>query len=185
MALTLIKEDGSIVTGANTYALVADGDAYAEARLYSDAWTAASGDNKAAALAMATRTIDQQIQFNGFKVRQDQPLQWPRADCPDPDYNASTALVGLFGVGPYFPANVVPQIVVDATCELAFSLLASNRTGDTQGAGLKSLEIAGAIALEFDNATAPEVFPKDVLAMLAKLGRQIGGRAGVVKLQRA
>jgi hypothetical protein len=34
MALVLLKEDGSGLAGANTYAVVADGDAYHEGHLY-------------------------------------------------------------------------------------------------------------------------------------------------------
>ena len=58
MALVLIKEDGTGLVNANTYASVADGDAYHEAHLYATAWTAATTPNKEAALAMATRLID-------------------------------------------------------------------------------------------------------------------------------
>ena len=42
MALTLVKEDGTGKTDANSYAGVADGDAYFEGHLYANAWTAAT-----------------------------------------------------------------------------------------------------------------------------------------------
>ena len=42
MALTLVKEDGSGKADANSYADVADGDAYFEGHLYGSAWTAAT-----------------------------------------------------------------------------------------------------------------------------------------------
>ena len=65
MALTLKKEDGSGFSDANAYADVADGDAYHEGHLYASAWSGASAGDKAAALVMASRVIDAQMQFRG------------------------------------------------------------------------------------------------------------------------
>ena len=67
MALTLIKEDGTGKVDANSYASAADGDAYHEGHLYASAWTGATLANKEKALVMATRLIDGEYQFNGFK----------------------------------------------------------------------------------------------------------------------
>ncbi len=85
MALTLVKEDGTGMADANSYADVADGDAYFEGHLYASAWTGATEDTKASALVMATRLIDSQFQFRGFRAHSEQALQWPRTECPDPD----------------------------------------------------------------------------------------------------
>ena len=85
MALTLVKEDGTGMSDANSYADVADGDMYHEAHLYASAWTGATEQRKEAALMMATRLIDSQFQFNGSRTNASQALQWPRAECPDPD----------------------------------------------------------------------------------------------------
>ena len=68
MALTLIKEDGTGKADANAYADVADGDAYHAGHLYATAWTAATADQKAVALVMATRLIDAEYQFNGTRT---------------------------------------------------------------------------------------------------------------------
>ena len=67
MALTLIKETGAGLANANAYADVADGDAYHAGHLYASAWTAASADNKTAALVMASRLIDAEYQFGGTR----------------------------------------------------------------------------------------------------------------------
>ena len=48
MALTLIKEDGTGRADANSYASVADGNAYHDGHLYASAWTGAGDDQKAA-----------------------------------------------------------------------------------------------------------------------------------------
>ncbi len=91
MALVLIKEDGTGKVDANAYASVVDGDTYHDGHLYAAAWTGATADNKAAALVMATRLIDSQVRFTGFKAKDEQALQWPRRDCFDPDLGTTTA----------------------------------------------------------------------------------------------
>jgi hypothetical protein len=85
MALTLIKEDGTGKVDANSYADVADGNAYHDGHLYATAWTGASDDQKAVALVMASRLIDAEFQFNGTRTNAVQGMQWPRAKCPEPD----------------------------------------------------------------------------------------------------
>ena len=119
MALTLIKEDGTGKTDANAYANASDGDSYHEGHLYSSAWTSATGPNKDKVLVMATRLIDAEYQFHGFRVKATQALQWPRQNCPDPD--AAT-------LGSYMKSDAVPKVVASATCELARELLVVDRT---------------------------------------------------------
>lgn len=183
---TVIVEDGSIVAGASSYASRATGDAYADTRLYATAWTSATGDDKDRALIMATRVIDQEIQFNGYKVDQLQSLQWPRRQCPDPDSTDISVFSSSSGtVGPYLPDDQVPKAIVDATCEMAIQLLTSNRTGDAEGQGIKRVDLAGALEVEFfGGSTAAQLLTRDVLNMLAKYGRAIGSTSAVVKLQR-
>ena len=114
MALTLIKEDGTGKVDANSYAAAADGDAYHDGHLYASAWTAVAADRKAAALVMATRLIDSQHQFNGFKAYECQALQWPRMSCPDPDVNVVEVIPLLWRPDNCVESNVVPKAVADA-----------------------------------------------------------------------
>jgi hypothetical protein len=46
MPLTLIKEDGTGLVDANSYASAPDGDAYHDGHLYATAWTGATLANK-------------------------------------------------------------------------------------------------------------------------------------------
>src|SRR4051794_30501030 len=101
MALTLVQEDGTGKVDANTYALVAGGDAYHEGHLYATAWTAAITADKEIALVMATRLIDAEFKFNGFKRFNTQALQWPRERCLDPDRLASVLPALLVNRGDY------------------------------------------------------------------------------------
>ncbi|MEI7733501.1 MAG: DnaT-like ssDNA-binding protein [Verrucomicrobiota bacterium] len=128
MALTLTKEDGTGKADANAYADVADGDAYFEGHLYATLWTAATADQKAAALVMATRLIDAEMQFYGLKAVSGQALQWPRLNCPDPDGDAES-----LGV---VKNSVVPPPVICATCEMAQELMLVDRTAAPPGEGI-------------------------------------------------
>ena len=94
MSLTLIKEDGTGKADANSYASVADGDAYHDGHLYATAWMAATAEKKAAGLVMATRLIDSEYQFNGTRALAGQALQWPRSDCREPDGNTAVFVTG-------------------------------------------------------------------------------------------
>src|ERR1017187_2308118 len=119
MALTLVKEDGTGKADANAYAEVANGDAYHAGHLYATAWTAATADQKAVALVMATRLIDAEYQFNGLRTVDAQALQWPRVNCLDPDKASASVLVSLLLAYPFVSASIVPKALVLATCELA------------------------------------------------------------------
>src|SRR3954454_4595815 len=93
MALTLIKEDGTGKVDANSYADAADGDAYFDGHFYAGVWLAATSNDKEICLVMATRLIDSQFQFNGWRAHDGQALQWPRERCPDPDRGLALAVV--------------------------------------------------------------------------------------------
>ena len=133
MALILIKEDGTGKMDANSYATAADGDAYHEGHLYASPWTSATLANKDAALVMATRLINVEFQFNGFRKTSTQALQWPREKCPDRDKARNGGFVSF---GPYVDNDKVPKAVIEATCEMARELLITDRTAAPLGEGL-------------------------------------------------
>ena len=156
----LTKEDGSGSNIANSYANVADADAYHLGHLYASAWDTDT-DTKKAALIMATRLIDTEYQFGGRLALTGQALQWPRIGCPEPDgftltfdqadyYTrvANKITITDAGVGQIriltgvkvVPENVIPKAVVMATIELARELIVSNRTAAPPGEGIASTE---------------------------------------------
>ena len=171
MPLTLIKEDGTGKADANAYANVADGDAYHAGHLYASAWTAATADNKAVALVMASRLIDAEYQFGGTRSVASQALQWPREDCPDPD------------AGDMVAETMVPKAVVEAACELARELILTDRTAAPAGEGLKYYNNAG-VQTGYDKADTRPIIPAIVQALLAKYGALIKSKSGSVKLVR-
>ena len=171
MAITLIKEDGTGLSNANTYASVVDCDAYHEAHLYAAAWTAASAGDKDKALAMATRLIDAEFAFSGTRKSTTQALQWPREDCPAPDE----------GGGKVVATNVVPKPVANAACEMARELIIADRTGAPMGEGLASTRLADS-SIVFDKKDRRPVLTALVQVMLGKYGAPImGGMARLVR----
>lgn len=171
MALTLIKEDGTGKADANSYANVADGDAYHDGHLYATACTAATQTNKEKALAFATRLVDAEFRFKGVKANSTQALQWPRAECRDPDG------------ADYLASDTVPNAVVQATCEMARALLVKDRTAAYAGEGLKYQNV-GSTQAGYDKTDVPPVITRVVQAMLAKLGALLKAKSGAVNLVR-
>jgi hypothetical protein len=183
MSLTLIKEDGTGKVDANSYASVADGDAYHDGHLYATAWTGASADQKAVALVMASRLIDAEYQFNGTRTTAGQSLQWPRAKCPEPD-NVHVPISVLLPIPyDYVEYDKVPKAVVQATCEMARELLIVDRTAAPVGEGLKFYNNAG-VQTGYDKTDKRPVLSQVAQVMLAKYGSQISAKSGAVRLMR-
>ena len=196
MALTLIKEDGTGRTDANSYAAAADCDAYHDGHLYATAWTAATQARKEAALVMATRLIDSQFQFNGFRAHETQGLQWPREKCPDPD--ASLVSVSVLGwVGDNFvEPDLVPAAVVRATCEMARELLIVDRTAAPPGEGIGTAQTSQAShtgtsgtssqsSTTYSKSDTRPIISRVAQAMLSKYGALVDGGSSAVRLVRA
>lgn len=159
MALVLTREDGTGLPNANSYASVADGDSYHEGHLYASAWTGATVDKKTTALVMATRLIDAECQFLGFRSNVDQALQWPRVQVSDREA----------GVAPqYLASDSVPKCVINATAELARELLLADRTAAPQGEGLKSSAVSGSTFV-FDKYDRRPVLTEAVEALLRRV----------------
>lgn len=182
--LTLVKEDGTGLANANSYAATADGDAYHDGHLYATAWTCATAANQAAALVMASRIIDATFRFNGFKRITTQALQWPRRLCPDIDSDSVVTLGTSLTRGCFLAEDAVPAAVLQATCELAREFLVADRTAAAAGEGLKILRLEGAMRLDFDPKTTPPIVPRLVQLMLSKLGDYIGRTTGTIRLVR-
>jgi hypothetical protein len=173
MPLILVKEDGSGLPDANTYASVADGDAYHDGHLYASSWTAATTANKEKALVLATRLIDATYYFNGWKSKSPQALQWPREGAVDPDRKtmAFSALQNVFG--PYFESDKIPKALVDATCEMAREVLITDRTDAPDGEGIVQLGVVGSLNLIFDKKDRQPIISHLAQSMLSKLGSLI------------
>ena len=90
--MALIVEDGTVVTGANTYATAETVDAYCDARLLTmtvgdvegDAVSDEDPEAKDAAILRAMVYIES-CNYKGVKTDRDNPLKWPRDGVDDID----------------------------------------------------------------------------------------------------
>ena len=198
MPLTLIKEDGTGKVDANSYADVADADAYHAGHLYATAWKAATADQKAVALVMATRLIDAEYQFGGVKTMDSQALLWPRYRCVDPDRDPMVRVGRLTIWENWVPENLVPKNVMAATCEMARELLIADRTASPAGEGLDTVSATHAThassgtgsdstssTTKYSKSDTRPVISRVAQAMLSKYGALVDGGSGAVRLTRA
>jgi hypothetical protein len=183
--MVLVKEDGSGKPDANTYALVADADAFHEGHLYATAWTGASTANKEKALVLATRLIDASYQFNGGKTKSTQALQWPREGAIDPDRLALAQNILSTVLSSYFESDKIPKALVDATCEMAREVLVADRTDTPDGEGLSHVGLVGTVNVTFDKRDRQPIISRLAQAMLSKLGTLLRSEAGTARLIRA
>lgn len=112
--MSLVKEDGSIVSGANTYADKTDLTTYASARGISIPGTDAAKE-KLLVLAMdAVESLE--TTFLGMRVDGDQELSWPRTDPCNEDGSIT------LGNGQSAPSDEIPKQLLAAQCQLACDL---------------------------------------------------------------
>ena len=143
----------------------------------------------------ASRLVDSQFQFNGFRSNEGQALQWPRERCPDPDRNLVTISVLSPVLTNYVPSTSVPKAVVWAVCEMARELLLEDRTAAPAGEGISSSQSSSSshdasggtstqTSISYSKEDTRPVMSRVAQAMLAKYGGLIGG-SGTVRLVRA
>jgi hypothetical protein len=104
--MAFVVETGAGLADANSYASVADADAYVADRGIAG-WAALSSTVKQQSLIRGTDYLEQTYReaWRGFRVTSTQSLSWPRSD----------VVVDTFLVA----ANVVPKAVVRACIEMA------------------------------------------------------------------
>ena len=141
---------------ADSYISVADADTYHGTNLNVTDWTGASNDSKERSLKMATRLLDERIDWVGSKNTDAQALRWPRGLVTTPD-------------GYAVETTEIPTAVTSATAELAKYLIAGDRVADADGKGIASMAV-GSIDLTFDKTDTADVLPSIVREMLRGWG---------------
>lgn len=180
--MTLIVEDGTMPTGANTYADLATCDAWQAVRA-SEGWPNSEGETeeaeisakKEAALVLATDYLNG-LSWRGKRAAGGRVMAWPRLDIVDPD-------------GYEIAADTVPLQVVNACCYLAGQVYQGvdlqpvlERGGRIQSEGVSSLSTS-----YFDDASNRDVFSA-LADMLAGLATGLDGskrKFQVVEIMRA
>ena len=143
----------STIGGAssNSFISVADADTYMTSRIYQTDWDSATNDTKERALVTATSHINN-LPWLGTKKTQTQSLEFPRSSMYDRN-------------GYFVTSTAIPGFVENATCELAFSLVKSDRISDTGTEGFSSMKV-GPLQLSSNPKDRKEVIPEYVIDMV-------------------
>ncbi len=125
--MTLIVEDGTIVSGAQTYASEAVLIAYAAARAYTLVAT------PAILLIDAMDFLEGQY-FIGRKYSFLQGLQWPRTNVIIDDW--------------WQPVQTIPQLLIDSQCEIAIAIDSGESPYQTLGSKKTKVK-AGSVEVDY------------------------------------
>lgn len=148
----------ALLKGTNSYADVAEADAYFGDRLDVSAWTLADATQKAQALVTATKVLEN-ISWIGTAISEDQSLAFPRnGKYFDPRVGSLVVLT-----------SVVPKRIVNATFELAYHLLNNDGLLDNTG-NVTNISI-GPISLS--NVKSASTLPRIVKNLIKPL--QVNG----------
>jgi len=161
MPVTIIATAGA--ANANSYCTLAEANAYHDARSVVASWDNASNDEKSRALVMATRLLDEHVEWKGEASTGTQALGWPRTYTYDLNGNE---IVG----------DVVPQKLKEAEAEFARQLLEADRSADskTETEGVKEMKV-GEIEFTFEYPHA-KVLPDAVYYMIRHWAKSIRQR---------
>ena len=147
--MALVATAGS--SSANSYATVSEGDTYHDNHLYASTWTSATDANKEKALIMATRILDEKMDWVGTKTTQDQALAWGREGV---EYDSYPIV-----------STIVPDQIKNATIEFARHLLDKDWTKNKDDKGIGKISV-GSINIEYDKMDTEAVVPDIVQEML-------------------
>ena len=153
MPIVVVTTAGS--NDANSYASLADGNAYHEGHPQGEVWTAATEDARKRGLVTATRQMDAWFEWDGYVTFSEQVLLFPR-----------TGVVGRTGY--LLNSETIPSVIRDATIELARSRLSDAGPADDADniARLK----AGPVDITFRDEVATFVIPDAVLILVKHIG---------------
>jgi DnaT-like ssDNA binding protein len=145
--MTIIVENGTVVTGANSYVSAADFTAYALAR----GVTLTSG---AETLLIQAMDYIESLSFIGTKWTRDQSLQWPRLNVHIDGYANDV--------------NHIPQELINAQMQVAMAIDTGNGPLATVARSTKR-ERVGELEVEYMAGAAATPIVRTINAMLWKL----------------
>lgn len=154
---------------ANSYATLAQANDYlANRRLYATSWTVLTDEQKSVALVWATSLLDQSFAWVGASATSTQALRWPRIGARRWDIQ-------------FYASNIIPQPVVDATCELAYQVTLRDPTAVPAlfGKGFSEAKL-GAMSVKVDKGAMNAPMPDSVVRIIsgADLGDLLPSASG-------
>lgn len=138
--MSIVVEDGTGLTTAETYVSVADADAYHTA--YGNTGWTGTDAVKEIALRRAAQYIDARYAFRGQRITSNQALEWPRVSY-EPDGRTES-----------WP----PTRLVHACCEAALRALSDTLQADVSADSIKR-EKVGEIEVEYGQKTGQTRYP--------------------------
>jgi len=147
MALVIDATAGG--ASSNSYTEINSADTFLEQNIHTFAtWDTESDDNKSACIILATRLLDEQVTWNGYKMTEAQALQWPRGSVLDP-------------AGYTLSNSTIPAFLANATAQLAQSLSIDNRLAESATLGFTKIQV-GSIDLRVKKSDRRKVIPISV-----------------------
>lgn len=144
---TIVVEDGTVVSGANSYVSESELTQYASDREI-------VVNSSLSTLLIKAMDYIESLSFIGMKHTEDQPLQWPRDE--------------VWVDGYYIERETIPKELKRGQMAVALAIEAGNGPLDTVERGVKR-EKADVVEIEYmDNAPA-EVINRTINAALKKL----------------
>lgn len=133
--MSLVAEDGTGKSDANSFISLTDADAYHADRRNADTWDALEDEQKQAFLIEATTWINSLEFINGVPASSTQALFFPAAGAYDRN-------------GFLLDSDAVPQQIKDATAELAYRIRETEVEADQERQ--VNRERVGALEVEYD-----------------------------------
>jgi len=140
---------------SNSYATLAEADAYFAAGLRADTWDSYAPNKKEAALLEAAADLDLEI-YLGSKTDTDQALKFPRASIRDVDGNL-------------LADDAIPQNVKSAQCELAFVKLSDPDSLEVDGLARYKQISLGQGEIDVTPRQGQPTLPSKVMRLLGNL----------------
>jgi hypothetical protein len=173
---TLVSTPGA--SDANSYASLAFAADYFATRLGSDTWINSEDESRIPALIHATRVLDSVYDWIGWQTTSTQSLRWPREGAENPDqYYGSSAYNDLNSpLTVYWPNDIIPPPIMDATCEMALSLM----SGGGYAASVNNLSSVrvGPITVVYNTDALTQGIPTTVTELLRGFGSYSGTSGG-------
>lgn len=118
-------------------------------------WSAATPDQKNAAILWATLLLDRLFYWNGFVASSEQKLMWPRT--------------GLVAANGWIALDylTIPLEIQRATAEFARQLIAADRTADSdiETQGLKLIKV-GSVRVDFKDDVYAKPIPDIIIHLI-------------------
>lgn len=155
--MAFVVEDGTVVTGSNSYVDLTFADDYFAIDVEFDStWDGYADAVKEQYLQWATRILDQKVQWKGDKTDETSSLRWPRTGVTDRD-------------GVSIDTDEMPLQLKQATCELV-KFLTTNDPTTSQGVDYLKRVAVDVIEIEYQDGAGQVSAPPILNQLLRGLG---------------